>query len=49
MGPDIVIQVDQDMLHSSEHGVCDKDILIVQEQNVFGIVDARGVTVWEAK
>jgi hypothetical protein len=27
----------------------DKDILIVQEQNVFGIVDARGVTVWEAK
>ena len=49
MGPDIVIQVDQDMLHSSEHGLFDKDILVVQEQNVFGIADARGVTVWEAK
>ena len=49
MGPDIVIQVDQDMLHSIEHGLCDKDILIVQEQNVFGIADACGLTVWEAK
>jgi hypothetical protein len=49
IGPDIVIQVDQDMVHSKEHGLCDKDTLIVEEQNVFGIVDARGVTVWEAK
>lgn len=48
-GSDITIQIDQDLLHSSLHGLSDKDILIVQEYNVFGIVDAGGVTIWEAK
>jgi hypothetical protein len=49
VGPDIVIQVAQDMVHSNEHGLCDRDVLVVQEQNVFGITDEGGVTVWEAK
>ena len=45
----LVIQVDQDLNYSSLHGLADKDILLVGEQNVFGIVDESGLIVWEAK
>src|SRR5579863_7777014 len=45
----LLIQVDQDMLYTSQHGVSDGDILFVVKQNVFGIVDGGGVTVWEAQ
>jgi hypothetical protein len=45
----LLIQVDQDLLYTNQHGIADKDILLVAEQNVFGIVDYRGVMVWEAK
>jgi hypothetical protein len=48
-GADIVIEVDQDMCHSDQHGLSDGDILIVQDQNVFGIVDNLGKTVWKAE
>lgn len=48
-GANIIIEVDQDMRYSDQHGVSDQDVLIVQEQNVFGIVDNLGKTVWEAK
>ena len=48
-GVGIVLQVDQDMIHSDQHGVSDQDVLIVQERNIFGIVDGGGVSVWVAK
>jgi hypothetical protein len=45
----LLVQVDQDMLYTSQHGISDRDILWVEEQNVFGIVNGVGVTVWEAR
>jgi hypothetical protein len=47
-GANIVIEVDQDMRYSTQHGVSDKDALAVREQNVFGITDTAGATVWQA-
>ena len=47
-GANIVIQVDQDMLYTDQHGVMDQDVLIVQEQNIFGVMDATGVPLWVA-
>lgn len=48
-GPNITIQIQQaDMLHGKEHGIHDQDVLIVQEQHIFGIEDVDGATIWEA-
>jgi len=47
-GANIEIEVDQDMRYSDQHGVSDQDVMVVQEQNVFGIVNSRGEPVWEA-
>ena len=44
----MVIEVDQDMLYTKQHGVSDKDTLTVREQNVFGITDPAGDEVWKA-
>ena len=49
IGDDILIQIDQDLNQGDHHGLADKDILLVHEENIFGIVDASGATVWEAK
>jgi hypothetical protein len=48
-GPSLVIQVDQDLIYTAQHGLRDRDILTVREENVFGIRDGRGDVVWEAK
>jgi hypothetical protein len=44
-----VVQVDQDMISTHQHGISDRDLLLVDPKNVFGIVDDAGATVWEAR
>jgi sensor domain CHASE-containing protein len=48
-GRNFVIQVDQDLIHTAHHGIRDRDVLSVGEENVFGITDSRGNQVWAAK
>lgn len=48
VGSDIFIQIDQaNLLASSEHGLCDGDIVIVREKNIFGIADSSHSIIWE--
>jgi hypothetical protein len=49
IGNGFIIQIDQDMRYTGQHGLTDKDILLVTERNVFGIVDSSGTVVWEAR
>jgi hypothetical protein len=48
-GHGIMIRVDQDMLYTTQHGIADEDLMLVTERNVFGIMTANGVRVWEPK
>jgi|SRR5581483_9122969 len=48
-GRNLVIQVDQDLIYTAQHGIRDRDFLSVCEENVFGITDSRGNSIWEAK
>jgi hypothetical protein len=45
-GNAIELQIDQDLLYTEQHGLSDKDLLLVQPHNVFGILDAGGVSLW---
>jgi hypothetical protein len=45
-GDAIRIQIDQKLVGGKEHGLNYQDELCVERRHVFGIVDARGQTVW---
>lgn len=45
-GNTIELQIDQDLLYTEQHGLSDKDVLLVQPHNVFGILDAGGMSLW---
>jgi hypothetical protein len=45
-GPAITIQIDQKLVCCKEHGLNYKDDVAVERRHVFGIVNARGETVW---
>ena len=47
-GADITIEINQDLVCSQHHGLCDKDVLLVQQRHIFGIVDNRGASIWQA-
>jgi hypothetical protein len=48
-GRSLVIQVDQDLIYTAQHGLRDRDILTVREENVFGVRDGQGDVVWEPR
>jgi hypothetical protein len=47
IGQEFFVQIDQDLRLSDEHGLRDKDIVLVQEKHIFGIADSSGTMIWE--